>query len=540
MKAKRVLQAIRRNIGKLIIVVVMTAGLIAKTTVAQTCTNSQRVVSIQRVGTGQIGLTWQSASNRSYYVQSYTNLAESFPFFSTLATVSGFGSQTSYTDAPPSGVKVEFYRILDASSSLPCVSILSPTNGATVSGLLNVGFSATALEKITSGTLIVDGQATWTVTSNNSLPFPSYFFSNGVHTVTVQATDDGFDQSQGIATSTISVNVQNNITFTWYEAFTSTLPIQATLAYQNASYTIQIKDASLNLLKTLTGSTANGVINTSWDGTNSNGVQVADDSLYFITLSTTPTPGPALAAIPPPSGGDTITAGAFYERQFTTAQTILAREKLANIQWDPVSQSKCDAINTSISGSPSHQDIYGGGTQKMITASDWQNLLTAFKATSTRNTQFYFTGHANGTAIGLGPGLQSIDVEVALNNLYYIDAVTHLPVASFKFPYKFVFIDGCLSGTGDWMRSFAINNSMDYSTVGRKNRAFLGWGSLQVEWFFTTSNGYYQFATKFWDDWVSDDTVPLTTAINTAFTQASGVDPNKLVVRGFNSLQWSD
>jgi T5SS/PEP-CTERM-associated repeat protein len=421
--------------------------------------------------------------------------------------------------------------MVTTNNSISAVEILSPTNGATVSGLVNVEFSAMAPAGIASASLSVDGHPTWTVTANTGLPLPTYFLSNGVHTITVQVADNGMDEAQGVASSSITLNLQNNINFTWYEAFGDFLPIQASLAYQNADYTIEITDEDLNPIKTLTGSTTDGIIDTTWDGTDNNSEQVASDTPYFLTLSANPT-GSSLAPPPPP---DTVTAGTFREGSWGTEMTIIAREKMGLV-WDSTSIAKAATIAEFIGGG----QIYNGVPLVMISGSDWQGLLQDFTVSSPRNTQFYFTGHGNSVQIGQS-GLKAIDVELALQNYYYISQRFGVPVASFHFPYKFVFLDACLTGSGDWMRAFGIlDNTMDYSTVGRKNRAFMGWKGVQVEWLFLLNTGYTKFATAFWDAWTADDTRPLQFAIQQAFTQASGVDPTKLVTRGYDQLRWSD
>ncbi|MGD0652241.1 MAG: hypothetical protein ABSA97_14085 [Verrucomicrobiia bacterium] len=41
---------------------------------------------------------------------------------------------------------------------------------------------------------------------------------------------------------------------------------------------------------------------------------------------------------------------------------------------------------------------------------------------------------------------------------------------------KSVFLDGCNSAAGDWPQAFGIQKAAtDYSKLGRKNRAFMGW-----------------------------------------------------------------
>jgi hypothetical protein len=505
------------------------------------------VTAINAISNSNIRLQWVSQTNDTYAVQ-YADNMEWFNTWHLIGDNITSGSSNAVWDdigVLSTNVTKRFYRVVrkDANYGLPCVTILSPTNGATLSGNVNVQVYATDNSRISSIALMIDGGELMAITDGPMrFVLPTAFFTNGVHTLTAVAVDDSIDEGQGIASNSVTVTIQNNINFTWYEAFGSVLPIQAKLTYSNANYTIQVTDESLNAIRTITGTTANGIISTNWDGKDGSGSQVAEDALYFLTLSAGPT-GSLLAA-----AADVVTAGTFREKTWGTEVTILAREKLSIIPpWDTVSANKCNNIFQYITGSPSHQDVYGGGVQVQINASDWQSLFQALKATGTRNTQFYFTGHANGTAIGKGPGLeantgmQTIDVELFLNNLYYTHPTTHLPVASFKFPYKFVFIDGCLSGNGDWMRAFGIlSDTMDYSAVGRKNRAFMGWAKIQVEWLFTTTNGYTKFGTEFWNDWVTDDTTQLQNAVQQALSAATGVDPTKLITRGYNLLTWSD
>ena len=509
------------------------------------------VTSIAAVTNRRIALGWQSLSNASYLVQAYTNL-EAFPFFSTLATVPSPGSQASYTDAPPSGVMVRFYRVLDASATLPCVSVTSPTNGAIISGLANVSFGAVASEKITAATLVVDGQPLWTTTNTTILQHPTWLLPNGTHTFAVQVVDDGVD-TQGSATSpTVSVTVSNPVSATWYDAFGTTLPVQATLSYTSASWTVTIQDDSRRPLKTITGSTANGQIATSWDGTDSNGVAVADDTNYWVVVSATRTSAPNGQDVQPQQQGgtDTITWNTFLEpRSWASAQTIITRENLGSpTTWDPVALNKCAEAVTDVGmyADPQAQ-VWQGAQIVLTTATDWQNLLQALAGQGGRNTQFYFTGHANANGIGqqnhTTPWLDSAQVQVALRNLYYFSQVDKVPIAHFHTPYKFVFLDACLSGNGDWPHAFGIlRNQMDYTaTTGRKQRAFMGWSTIQFQGFFSQSTGYPAFTINFWNAWVANsETAPLQTAVNSAMAGATGVNPNSLVVYGFTNLQWGD
>jgi hypothetical protein len=91
-------------------------------------------------------------------------------------------------------------------NTTPVVSITSPTNGATVSGVINVTVNATDNVGVKSVSLAVDGT---TVASSSIAPFTNSWNSatviNGTHTLTVTA----MDASGNKATNSIQVNVSN-------------------------------------------------------------------------------------------------------------------------------------------------------------------------------------------------------------------------------------------------------------------------------------------------------------------------------------------
>lgn len=90
----------------------------------------------------------------------------------------------------------------------PTISLLSPANGSTVSGTVNVTVNATDNIKVTSVTLSVDGTAK---ASSTTAPFTTIWNSgtvpNGTHTLTVTAKDGKGNSSS----SSIQVTV-NNVT----------------------------------------------------------------------------------------------------------------------------------------------------------------------------------------------------------------------------------------------------------------------------------------------------------------------------------------
>ena len=100
-----------------------------------------------------------------------------------------------------------------ADTTPPTVSITSPTNGATVSGTVTISFTASDTNGISSQAIKIDGT---TVSTSSSFSWDTTTASNGVHTITVEATDP----SGNTGTDSISVTVSNsapssNIILSW-------------------------------------------------------------------------------------------------------------------------------------------------------------------------------------------------------------------------------------------------------------------------------------------------------------------------------------
>ena len=115
-----------------------------------------------------------------------------------LAQIQGAGdfSNEAYKGKP--------VRLLDVTA--PTVSITSPANGATVSGVISITVNASDNVKVTLVSLSIDGGSA--VSSNNTAPFTNSWnsatVSNGTHTLTVTASDAA--GNKGTSSITVSVN----------------------------------------------------------------------------------------------------------------------------------------------------------------------------------------------------------------------------------------------------------------------------------------------------------------------------------------------
>jgi len=98
-------------------------------------------------------------------------------------------------------------------NELPTVTITSPTNGATISGMVTITGTASDSDGYITLIEVKIGSASWitaTGTTSWSVTVDTTAYSNGPTTITARATDNG--SAQG--TTSISVTISNTITYT--------------------------------------------------------------------------------------------------------------------------------------------------------------------------------------------------------------------------------------------------------------------------------------------------------------------------------------
>ncbi len=514
--------------------------------------------------TTNIRLNWVSVTNDTYAVQ-YANNMEWFNTWHLIGdNLTSASSNAVWEDTGilSSNVTKRFYRVVrkDGSYGLPCVTIISPTNAATVSGTVPVGVYATDDSRISSVALLVDGQIVGTLTDGPMvLPVNTVRYTNGIHTIQAVAYDNqgsanlgGDSDSDVVGNSTSSETLQiqfsNPITLRWFDSFGSQLPIHADLPHTNADWSIVIRTEAGALVKTLTGTTSNAAIDVTWDATDTNGTTVADHTLYSFTITEAESGGGGFSIL---SFGPTnrTQIASWRERPTSGRVTLLARQKLklcclppSRFLWEGVSAAKLLAINTAIASSDANTEVYGSTPFVIQADSDWTTVTNVLVSPDTG--QFYYNGHSLGNAIGYGEftpskGLTSAQVSGALSNTVSIPPGGTNYVARFRKPLKFVFIDGCRSGTGDWPLAFGIFQfRLQYSNLGLNNRAFLGWTEdLQSNIY---GNAHDIFSRRFWERWTEDTNRELDAAILLAAAASSSIDTNKLVKYGFLGLTWSE
>jgi hypothetical protein len=162
-----------------------------------------------------------------------------------------------------------------------------------------------------------------------------------------------------------------------------------------------------------------------------------------------------------------------------------------------------------------HYDIFsnlGGGSAWVIDQHNfWPDVITnAFYHPENRD--FFFLGHANGNAIGIGNNF--LTPNVLKNVLLNLRDAAHANYTNLT-PYRFVFIDGCQGANGTFPDAFGISKKdpttrAGFIREGRRPRAFVGWPTVKQSGYFdfelnSQSTFMYgphvDFLRDFWQHW---------------------------------------
>lgn len=114
-------------------------------------------------------------------------------------------------------------------------------------------------------------------------------FANGTHTVYVGGVDTANNET---LSSSITLDFENSVR--WLDAcsmFNSFVPIDVDSDIYPADWLVTVTDTSGTIVRTITGSTTDGIIQTSWDGTDDNSQPSPVEKLYQITVDVTETSG---------------------------------------------------------------------------------------------------------------------------------------------------------------------------------------------------------------------------------------------------------
>jgi hypothetical protein len=141
------------------------------------------------------------------------------------------------------------------------------------------------------------------------------------------------------------------------------------------------------------------------------------------------------------------------------------------------------------------------------TLSDWGTVITKLQEVGNRD--FFYFGHSSGSKLGTS----GVCFDLAAANAFLGNSSNPL-VADNMHPYRFVFLDGCLSADGNWPQAFGVPKvegmaASDFlDKRGVRPRAFMGWSRKKLAgllggYIFNTDHATY--VSTFWSKWAERD-----------------------------------
>ncbi|MGH7950307.1 MAG: Ig-like domain-containing protein [Limisphaerales bacterium] len=184
---------------------------------------------------------------------------------------------------------IGFFSVeIPTNGTLPAVQIFSPTNNQIVSGAIAIGVGAQIGTQIQGVNLYLDDALVGFIDSGGiQFNLDTTHFTNGLHTLYVSAVDTANNQTPSDA---ITLDFENPVR--WLDAcsmFNSFVPIDVESDIYPADWLVSVTDTNGTIVRTISGSTSDGNINTSWDGTDNNGQSLSVENLYQITVDVTET-----------------------------------------------------------------------------------------------------------------------------------------------------------------------------------------------------------------------------------------------------------
>ena len=185
-----------------------------------------------------------------------------------------------------------------------------------------------------------------------------------------------------------------------------------------------------------------------------------------------------------------------------------------------------------------------GGISVVDNSADFDVLLNDLL--SDDMTDFYYIGHSSGNGIGYSEGSKTNGITTkrlmaATGNSSTRNSPAWNGRWLFKVntPYRFVFIDGCLSATGPFHEAFGIIHDVNAVSLGRKRRAYLGWNDKAKNSLLNTT--HERWSARFWQYWIDTTRENYDVKLDLAILRASAdySIPNQPQIIGFVQLTWA-
>ncbi|HZT23133.1 MAG TPA: Ig-like domain-containing protein [Verrucomicrobiae bacterium] len=177
-----------------------------------------------------------------------------------------------------------FFRVqIPTNGASPAVQIFSPADAQIVSGEIDVRMGAQLGAQVQGVNLYLDDALVGYLDSGGmDFKLDTTHFANGQHTIYVGAVDTANNET---LSSSITLDFENPVR--WLDAcsmFNSLVPIDVESDIYPADWMVTVMGTNGTIVRTMIGSTDDGIIQTNWDGTDDNGQYLPVENLYQIQV----------------------------------------------------------------------------------------------------------------------------------------------------------------------------------------------------------------------------------------------------------------
>ena len=445
-----------------------------------------------------------------------------------------------------------FYRVVRNG-----IHLFGVTNGMVVSGVMNIPieYSLSSTDELVGFSFYSGANPLTGIDFENDdmlrvLKWNTQTLTNGTYSIGAEAS---FVLDASVTNQPVTVVVSNLVSFpNHFSAIFGDywMWLNAKVRVPVATVEIKMHDANDNYIGSFFKSTTNGTISFIWDLTDGNGFTFADASFrgeFYVSAPAGSGGGGGAAMSDVPGGSQTWCKEANWGNAdrfvvaFTAADDSSSKTYKIGQMVIGGDGSYGGVVSTlSFNGGGGYQlspgNVYGSSAFQLYDANSRSQLLGYLADPNYRN--FYFFGHGNKRGIA-GVTTNTIitdqDIVRTLHNYINSEKPTN------GHPYRFVFIDGCDTGKGNFCEGFGIpaivRDRQFFLNTSVRSRAFLGFkGDVpfnQNQWIARSLQLNYFFA-----DWQSF--FPLNICISNAVNgthQLLETLPSSWIIYGATNLQ---
>jgi len=321
----------------------------------------------------------------------------------------------------------------------------------------------------------------------------------------------------------VNVVVSNRIQLPdWPDTFGSGLPIRAIIDSNNAPFQITIANAQGTVVRTLTGTATGKVIDAYWDGLDTLGNDATETSSIEVSISYNPTTKRKVRKE--------------ISNANLSGQWLVANQNLYNngAFLNNLNQINTYAARNGGTVSGNNHVIHPG-------FSDWSDFLFYLRDQTCRN--LYYFGHGSPTSLGFGSNDKQNGVSaswIARQTGNTLSSLTTTNDYTTNKVFRFVFLDGCTTGSKDSTLSYAfgiqpvVRSNTVFSAMGIQPRAFVGWKKNVYTGPFDASHS--TFVLNFFTEWIDNDEI-----LDRALFLAAAGNIGQTLPAGYPAIQiWGD